>query len=122
AASPVFADEPKFLARRMLLASAPDPLRRSVGDPHAQSDEARLEFSFGAKAPADLAPLSLAQHVFGGPRQVVWNRPTGAPAPSGRPDHLHIGRVDFEVAGNTDSPAQLANREPLAERHTLTIA
>jgi len=37
----------------------------------------------------------------------------GAPAPSRRTDHLHIGRVDFEVAGNTDSPAQFANREPL---------
>ena len=29
-----------------------------------------------------------------------------------RPDHLHIGRVDLEVARNTDGPGKFANREP----------
>jgi len=48
----------------MLFAFVPDRPRRSVGDPHTQGGEARLEFSFGAKAPTNPLPLSLPQHVF----------------------------------------------------------
>ena len=106
----------------MLLAFVSDPLRRPVGYPHAQGGEACLELSFGTSPPADLAPLSLPQHIFGRPRQDVWRRPTRASAPSRRPDHLHIGGVDFEMTGDTDSPDQFASREPLAERRTLAIA
>src|ERR1700724_840974 len=38
-----------------------------------------------------------------------------------RPDHLHIGRVDLEVARNTDGPGKFANREPVAERRAQPI-
>src|ERR1051325_9585072 len=118
----MFADEPNLIAGQMLLALASDPPLWPVGDPHAHRGEARLEFPFGAKAPADPMPSSLPQHVFGRSRYDVWNRRTRASAPNSRPDHLHIGRVDFEMAGNSDGPAQFAIREPLAERGALAIA
>src|SRR5690348_15851813 len=105
----------------MLFAFVPDPLRLSVGDSHAQSEEARLEFSFGAKAPADFVPLSFPQHVFGGPRQDVWNRLTRAAALRRRGDHLHIGGIDIEMAGNADGPAQFASRKLLAEPGALAV-
>ena len=36
---PVFADEPGLVPWQMLLTLVPDPLRRSVGDPHADGGE-----------------------------------------------------------------------------------
>jgi hypothetical protein len=43
----------------------PDPLRRSVGDPHTDSGKAGFELSFRAGSPTDVLPLGLSQHVFG---------------------------------------------------------
>ena len=43
---PVFADKPSLVPRQMLLTLVPDPLRRSVGDPQADSGETSLELSF----------------------------------------------------------------------------
>src|ERR1700761_1677184 len=120
--APVFADKPNFPAGQMLLAFVPDPLRWPVGDPHAQGGETRLESPFRAKTPADLAPLSLPQHLLGRPRQDVRNRLTGASTSNRWGDHLYIGGVDFEMTRNADSPVQFANHEFVAERGTLAIA
>lgn len=47
----VFTDEPGFLARQMLLALVPDPLRRTVSDAHADRCEPRYEAPFRSGAP-----------------------------------------------------------------------
>src|ERR1700724_1368537 len=62
---PVFADKPSLFSGQMLLALVPDPLRWSVGDPHADRSEPSLELSLRAGAPADGAPFGIGQHVFG---------------------------------------------------------
>src|SRR6266567_8136379 len=62
---PVFANEPSLLARKMLLALVPDPLRWSVGRAHTDSGEAGFELSFRAGSPADVLPLGIGEHVFG---------------------------------------------------------
>ena len=62
---PVFADESGLVPRQMLLALVSDPLRWSVGDPHADRGEASLELSFRAGAPTDVLPCGVGQHVFG---------------------------------------------------------
>src|SRR5262245_45162114 len=43
---PVFADEPSLLARQMLLPFVSDPLRRPIGNPHADRSKTSLELSF----------------------------------------------------------------------------
>src|SRR5918994_6595807 len=43
---PMFADEPGLVPWQMLLTLVPDPLRWSVGDPHADSSKTSLELSF----------------------------------------------------------------------------
>src|SRR6266849_6718175 len=62
---PVFADEPSLVPWQMLLTLVPDPLRWSVGYPHADSGETSLELSFRAGAPTDVLPYGIGQHVFG---------------------------------------------------------
>src|SRR5215207_6035790 len=62
---PVFADEPSLVPRQMLLPLVSDPLRWSIGDPHADGGETSFELSFGASAPTDALPLSIGQHGFG---------------------------------------------------------
>src|SRR4030095_11186836 len=61
----VFADQPSLVAGQMLLTLVPDPLRRSVGNPHADCSKTSLELSFRAGAPTDGAPFGIGQHVFG---------------------------------------------------------
>src|SRR5262249_5680606 len=106
----------------MLLTLVPEPLRCSVGYPHAASIKARLELTFRSGAPGDVQPSSIGQHVFRCDREDVRNVPlTGTAASGNRPDHLHIGRVSLEVPRNTDCPNQFASREPLAERRAQPI-
>src|SRR5215813_8062296 len=62
----VFADQPSLVAGQMLLPLIPDPLRRSVGNPHADSSKTSFELSFRAGAPTDGAPFGIGQHVVGG--------------------------------------------------------
>ena len=50
---PVFADQPGLVPRKMLLTLVPDPLRRSVGDPHADRGKAGFELALRAGSPAD---------------------------------------------------------------------
>src|SRR5882672_4106773 len=61
----VLADEPSLVPGQMLLTLVPDPLRWSVGDPHADSSKTSLELSFRSGAPTDGAPIGVGQHVFG---------------------------------------------------------
>src|SRR5213079_2401710 len=62
----------------MLLTLVPDPLRRSVGNPHADCSKTSLELSFRPAAPTDGAPSGIGQHVFGCHRQDVRNVPRPA--------------------------------------------
>src|SRR6516225_9095313 len=78
---PVFADEPSLIPRQMLLTLVPDPLRWSVGDPHADSSKTSLELSFRSGAPSDGPPSGICQHVFSRHREDVRNVPlTGTAA------------------------------------------
>jgi hypothetical protein len=52
----VFADEPGFVARQMLLTLVSDPLRRSVGRAHPDISETGLELSFCGGPPTDVLP------------------------------------------------------------------
>ena len=100
---PVFADEPSLVAWQMLLTLVPDPLRWSVGDPHADGGKTSLELPLRTGAPTDGMPLGIGQHVFGRDRQNVRDVPlTRTTALGYRPDHLHIGRVNLEVPRNPD--------------------
>jgi len=61
----MFADKPGFVARQMLLALIPDPLRWSIGGTDADSGKAGFELSFRPGSPAHRLPLGIGQHVFG---------------------------------------------------------
>src|SRR5262245_36285022 len=118
----MFTDEPSFVSGQMLLALVPDPLRWSVGDPHADSSKTSLELSFRTGAPTDRVPFGIGQHVCGRYRQSVWNVAlTRAAARGNRPNHLHIGGVDLEVTRNADRPGEFAGRQPLAEWHAHSV-
>src|ERR1700731_1626341 len=65
---PMFADEPSFLARQMLLTLVPDPLWWSVGDPDADSSKPSLELALCSGTPADGLPFGSCHQVFGCPR------------------------------------------------------
>src|SRR5262249_17741891 len=115
-------DEPSLIPWQMLLTLVPDPLRWSVGAPHADSSKTSLELSFRSGAPSDVPPSAIGQHVFSRHREDVRNVPlTGTAASGNRPDHLHIGRVYLEVPRDIDCPNQFASREPLAERRAQPI-
>ena len=106
----------------MLLTLVPDPLRWSVGDPHADSSKTSLELSFRSGAPNDVPPSGICQHVFSRHREDVRNVSlTGTAASGNRPDHLHIGRVYLEVPRDTDCPGKFAICEPLAKRRAQPI-
>src|SRR5262249_16587388 len=62
---PLFADEPSLVALQMLLTLVPDPLRWSVGNPHADSGETSFELALCSDAPTDVPPSGVGQHVFG---------------------------------------------------------
>src|SRR5260370_38277743 len=71
----------------MLLTLVPDPLRWSVGDPHADSSKTSLELSFRSGAPSDVPPSGICQHLFSRHREDVRNVPlTGTAASGNRPD------------------------------------
>jgi len=53
-------DEPGFVLRKMLLAHVLDPLRWSIGRPHANSGEASLQPILGAVSPTHLALVSIS--------------------------------------------------------------
>ena len=61
----VFADKPGFVARQMLLALVPDPLRWSVGCAYADGGKAGFELAFRPGSPTHSLPLGSGQHVFG---------------------------------------------------------
>src|SRR5208282_560701 len=52
----MFSDQPGLVARHVLVTHVANALRRSVGDPHTHSGEARRQTPFRAAAPADRAP------------------------------------------------------------------
>src|SRR5258705_8037449 len=86
----------------MLLAHVLDPLRWSIGGPHANSGEASFQPTLGAVSPTHILPLGIGQHIFGRPRQDIRNVPLAASAPAGnRTDHINPGRK--HLPGERDS-------------------
>ena len=76
----------------MLLTLVPNPLRWSVGDPHADSSKTSLELSFRSGAPSNVPPSGICQHVFSRHREDVRNVPlTGTAAFGNRPDGGMLG-------------------------------
>jgi hypothetical protein len=118
----VFTDEPRFISRKMLLAHVFDPLRWSIGGPHANRGEASFQPALGAVSPTHILPLGVGQHIFGRPRQNIGNVPLAGTAPTGnRPDQLNPDRVNLQVTRDTDGPRQAACRKPLAERRAEAV-
>ena len=118
---PVFADEPSLVPRQMLLTLVPDPLRRSVGDPHADGGKADLGLTFAGRQLTEghsdrracLRPVSID----------IRDMPLSRATPLGNgPYHLHAEGVDFEMPRDADSPYQLAGRKLLAEHRAQSIS
>ncbi len=118
----MFADEPGFVPRKVLLAHVLDPLRWSIGGPHANSGEASFQPTLGPVSPTYILPLGIGQHVFGRPRQDIRNVPFAGTAPAGnRPDQFYPDRINLQVTGDPDGPGQAAAREPLTERRAKAV-
>ena len=72
---PQLADQPGFIPWEMLLPLVADPLRRSVGRANPKRSKVRLQLALRARAPADLLPSGLCQHVLGMNREKVGHVP-----------------------------------------------
>src|SRR5512139_3423266 len=106
----------------MLLAHVLDPLRRSIGGTHANSGEASFQPTLGPVSPTHILPLGFGQHVFGRPRQDIWNVPLAGTAPTGnRPDQFNPDWIHLKVTRDTNGPSQAACREPLTERRAEAV-
>src|SRR5712671_5488373 len=106
----------------MLLAHVLDPLRWSIGGPHANSGEASFQPTLGAVSPTHILPLGIGQHIFGRPRQNIRNVPLAGTAPTGdRPDQFNPDRINLQVTRDTDGPGQAACRELLTERRAEAV-
>src|SRR5271154_4468344 len=57
--------EPGLVPWKMLLTLIPYPLRRSVGDAHADSSKPGFQPAFRPAAPTHSSPCRTGQHVFG---------------------------------------------------------
>src|SRR6266404_4371400 len=98
----------------MLLAHVLNPLRWSIGGPHANSGEASFPPTLGAFSPTHILPLGIGQHIVGRPRQNIRNVPLAGTAPTGnRPDQFNPDRINLQVTRDTDGPGQAACRELL---------
>jgi hypothetical protein len=69
----------------MLLAQILDPLRWSIGGPHANRGEASFSRPLVPFRQPHILPLGIGQHVFGRPRQDIRNVPLARPTPAGKP-------------------------------------
>ena len=76
------ADEPNLFARHVLHALVADPLRRPVGDAHADGGEAGFQGSLGSLAPGERAPFRLGEHVFGAGGENIGHMPFARSAAS----------------------------------------
>jgi len=101
------ADEPNFFARHVLHALVADPLRRPVGDAHADGGEASLQRSLCSLAPGERAPFRLGERVFSADGEDIGQMPFARAAACGdgevlnhfeqvmRQRFLPFGRVVF---------------------------
>src|SRR5258708_3396872 len=98
-----------WYSRMALLAHVLDPLRWSIGGPHANSGEASFQPTLGAVSPTHILPLGIGQHIFGRPRQNIRNVPLAGTAPTGnRRDQFSPDRINLQVTRDTDGPGQPA--------------
>ena len=79
----MFADKPGFVARQMLLALVPDPLRWSVGCAYADGGKAGFELAFRPGSPTHSLPLGSGQHDSGRFKKNIWHIPPSRAAPFG---------------------------------------
>lgn len=99
--------QPGLLAQHVLSPGRADPLRRTIGNAHAHGRQADRQPSLGSLAPTDLPPLRAFEHrVFGHGFDVRHMPHPWATAACDREDQLHVGRIDFLVPGDADSPAR----------------
>ena len=90
---PVFADEPGFVPRKMLLAHVLDPLRWSIGGPYANSGEASFQPTLGPVSPTHFCHLALASMSSAG-----LDRISGMCRLQGRPRPV-TGPIGFTSTG-----------------------
>src|SRR3974390_2963620 len=118
----MLADQPRLISWQVLLAHVLDPLRRSIGGPHANRGEAGFQPTLGPISPTHILPLGFGQHVFGRPRQYIGNVPLAGTTSTGdRPDQFNSHRINLLVTRDTDGPDQAACREPLTERRAEAV-
>src|SRR5450432_2861254 len=120
----VLADEPGFVAWKMLPAFIPYPLGRSVGGAHTDSGKPGFQPAFRSAAPTHSSPAGSGQDVFSRHRQNIRNVPLTGSTPNfgNRPNELHANRVHLEVTGDADTLGKLASRQPLTECRTEPVA
>src|SRR5271157_503824 len=78
----VLADEPGFVAWKMLLTFIPYPLRGPVRGAHTDSSKSGFQPTFRPAAPTHSFPLGTGQHVFSRDRQNIWHVPFTWPTPN----------------------------------------
>src|SRR5262249_56301076 len=102
---PMFADEPGFVPRQMLLTLVSYALRRPVSDTDTDSTKAAFELTFRTGSPVDGPPAGIGQHVFGRYREDIRDvPPTGTAASGCWPDQPHADRVHLEMTRNANGP------------------
>src|SRR5260370_3431127 len=106
----------------MLLAHVLDPLRWSIGGPHANSGEASFQPTLGAVSPTHILPLGIGQHIFGRPRQDIRNVPLAATAPArNRPDQFNPDPLHLHRTRDTTRPHQTPSRAPPPAQPPATV-
>ena len=110
------ADEPDLFAGHMLHALVADPLRRPVGDAHADGGEAGLQGSLGFPAPGERAPFRLGEHVFSADGEDIGEMPFARPAAWGDGENeFDVAWVDLLMTGDADRPGKPACAQRLTE-------
>jgi hypothetical protein len=94
------ADEPNLFARHVLLAFVADPLRRPVGDAHADGGEASVQRSLRSLMPGERAPFRLGEHVLSADGEDIGQMPFARAAACGDgEDEFDVARVDLLMTG-----------------------
>lgn len=92
--------QPCFLTRHVLGPGRADPLRRTIGNVHANGRKAGRQPSLGSLAPTDLPPLRTFEHRVRGQAFDFRHMPDlRATAACDREDQLHVSRIDLLLPG-----------------------
>jgi hypothetical protein len=84
----------------VLHAFVTDPLRRPVGDTHADGGEAGFQGPLRSLARGELAPFRMGEHVFCADGKDIWHMPFArAAALGGGEDEFDLARVNLLMTG-----------------------